>query len=663
MERALRDVRQSLGLIKGVVHAAGILDDALFTRTSQNDWQTVAGPKVDAALALDKVTQTDALSWFIVCSGLAGRFGNAGQAIYGSANAWLDAWAEDRQQRVDAGEASGTTRSIAWPLWDTPDGMQASQAVRSQITAAGLELLTPDAGLNIFARSLDVPLTTFAPIPGPLSAAQRVFLPGQEQTPANATATAPSPASRAAIGHDASARTAPRAAASQSERMTAVLGLLTAIMSDVTETDPSRIDHQASLDVYGLDSILVMEMSNKLNEVVPTLAKTALFEARSLHTLAELIVEEHPADVDQFIASKTPQATVDTASVTGPYDRDIASPTPVHAPVDQSAGMAAAPPTDHPPAGHGQAEPAQLARDDDIAIIGVAGRYPGSRDLSEFWDHLAAGHDLVTELPDRLANQISPADREAGLYARWGSFLDDVECFDPLFFGIAPRDAERIDPQERLFLQTAWHTLEDAGYTPQSLSGARDGGPRRRVGVTVGVMYGEYQFYGARHGAASPPTLTNSSYASIANRVSFCFDFDGPSFAVDSMCSSSLTSIHLAMQLIRSGDCDVAIAGGVNLSLHPYKYRTLCDLKFAATDGQCRSFGEGGDGYVPGEGVGAVLLKPVAQAMADGDHIYAVIKGSSVGHGARTAGYTVPNAEAQAAVIANAFERADVPVS
>ena len=155
--------------------------------------------------------------------------------------------------------------------------------------------------------------------------------------------------------------------------------------------------------------------------------------------------------------------------------------------------------------------------------------------------------------------------------------------------------------------------------------------------------------------------LANSSYASIANRVSYCFDLDGPSLAIDSMCSSSLTTIHLACQLLRAGGCHIAIAGGVNLSLHPYKYRMLCDMKFAATDGKCRSFGEGGDGYVPGEGVGALILRPLADAIADDNHIYAVIKGSDIGHGGRTSGYTVPNADAQSEVIRTAFQQSGLP--
>src|SRR5205814_990256 len=174
---------------------------------------------------------------------------------------------------------------------------------------------------------------------------------------------------------------------------------------------------------------------------------------------------------------------------------------------------------------------------------------------------------------------------------------------------ISPREAEYLDPQERLFLQCAYHALEDAGYTGELLAGQGGVG----VGVFVGVMYEEYQLYGAQAQARGKNIALAGNPASIANRVSYFFDWHGPSMAVDTMCSSSLTAIHLACQAIASGQCQAAIAGGVNVTIHPNKYLMLSQGKFAASDGRCRSFGSGGDGYVPGEGVGALVLKPLAQ--------------------------------------------------
>ena len=173
-------------------------------------------------------------------------------------------------------------------------------------------------------------------------------------------------------------------------------------------------------------------------------------------------------------------------------------------------------------------------------------------------------------------------------------------------------------------------------------------------------MYEEYQLYGAERTASGDPLAVSGSPASIANRVSYFCNFHGPSMAVDSMCSSSLTAIHLACDSLLAGSCEVALAGGVNLTLHPNKYLALAQGRFTSSSGRCESFGRGGDGYVPGEGAGAVLLKPLERAIADGDQIYGVIRGSALNHGGKTNGYTVPNPHAQAAVIARALARAGV---
>ena len=180
------------------------------------------------------------------------------------------------------------------------------------------------------------------------------------------------------------------------------------------------------------------------------------------------------------------------------------------------------------------------------------------------------------------------------------------------------------------------------------------------MGVFVGVMYEEYQLYGAQAQARGAGFALPGSASSIANRVSYFCGFHGPSLAVDTMCSSSLTAIHLACHSLQRGESRVALAGGVNLSVHPNKYLALSQGQFASSQGKCTSFGAGGDGYVPGEGVGAVLLKPLAQALADGDRIYGVIKGSAINHGGKTNGYTVPNPNAQAQVIGRALQESGV---
>ena len=314
-----------------------------------------------------------------------------------------------------------------------------------------------------------------------------------------------------------------------------------------------------------------------------------------------------------------------------------------------------------------QAAPAERGRpegDDTIAIVGVSGRYPKARDIEQFRSNLSLGLDCISEVPDSRWDHGSLFDPDRTMqgkcYARWGGFLDDVDRFDPLFFNISPRDAELMDPQERLFLETSWSALEDAGYCRSSL-----GSPQgdRSVGVFVGVMWGGYQLFGAEEFSKGRVVAANSSYWTIANRVSHYFDLSGPSFAVDSACSSSMTALHLACESLRKSECRMAIAGGVNLSLHPTKYLLLSQLGMLSSHGRCKSFGADADGYTPGEGIGAVVLKRTADALADGDTIRAIIRGSALNHDGRANAFSVPNPLAQARVIEEALRRSGLSAS
>ncbi|MCP5005329.1 MAG: type I polyketide synthase, partial [Planctomycetes bacterium] len=280
----------------------------------------------------------------------------------------------------------------------------------------------------------------------------------------------------------------------------------------------------------------------------------------------------------------------------------------------------------------------------DVAIIGMSGRYPKSRNLEEFWKNLSEGVNCVEEVPKERWNWEEYYDKEKGksgkIYTKWGGFLENIDKFDPLFFQISPREAEQMDPQERLFLEASYHAIEDAAYTPDSL------GKTRKIGVFVGVMNSRY--------------TPQPGYFSIANRISYLLNFQGPSMAVDTACSSSLTAIHLALESLYSGLSECAIAGGVNLIIDSVHYLGLTEMTMLSGGNECRSFGEQADGFVDAEGVGAIVLKPLRQAEEDGDHIYGVLKGSAVNAGGKTNGYTVPDPKAQAILVSEALERSRV---
>jgi amino acid adenylation domain-containing protein len=285
----------------------------------------------------------------------------------------------------------------------------------------------------------------------------------------------------------------------------------------------------------------------------------------------------------------------------------------------------------------------------DIAIVGISGRYPGARDLGALWTVLAGGKDCISEVPEDRWDWRHYQSGAAAHASKWGGFIAGFDEFDAAFFGLSAADARAIDPQERLVLEHAWAAVEDAGYTRASLVG-----PGRPGGVYAAVMYSDYQLFGATEEPGGERPLV-TSLASIANRVSHLLDLRGPSMTIETMCSSSLTAVHLACQDLRRGHTALAIAGGVNLSVHPSKYAMLSAGRLISRSARSESFGEGGAGYVPGEGVGVVVLKRLEDAERDRDHVHAVIVGSAINHGGRAHGYFAPSPNAQREVVEQAL--------
>lgn len=292
-----------------------------------------------------------------------------------------------------------------------------------------------------------------------------------------------------------------------------------------------------------------------------------------------------------------------------------------------------------------------------IAVIGLSCRFPQAENPQAFWELLRNGVDAITEVPsDRWdVDEFHSENPDPGkVTTRFGAFLDDVDLFDPAFFGISPREAARMDPQQRLLLEVSWEALENAFIPPPSLAGTR-------TGVFVGISSYDY----SRLQFNDPEMIdayagTGNAHSIAANRLSYVFDLRGPSMAVDTACSSSLVSVHLACQSLRSGESDLALAGGVNLILTPELTITFSQARMLSPDGHCKTFDANADGYVRGEGCGVVILKRLSDAMRDGDNVLALIRGSAVNQDGRSNGLTAPNGLAQQDVIRTALAQAQV---
>ncbi|MHA7652199.1 type I polyketide synthase [Mycobacterium sp. ML4] len=297
-----------------------------------------------------------------------------------------------------------------------------------------------------------------------------------------------------------------------------------------------------------------------------------------------------------------------------------------------------------------------------LAIVGIGCRFPGGADTPEdYWQLLCSGTDATRVVPDtrwNAARYHDPNPAKVGkMVTRRGGFLDEIDKFDPQFFGISPREANLLDPQQRLMLQTTWEALEDGGIPPNTLAGTD-------VGVFIGGFTLDYQLL-QNQGRTSryrfkTHSATGMMMTMLANRISFTFDFRGPSMTVDTACSSSLVAVHLAAQSIWNGESSLALAGGVNIMVGPNTAIAESKSGFLSPDGRCKAFDESADGYARGEGGAVVVIKPLEQALQDGDEIYAQILGTAVSQDGHTDGITVPSEEAQEAAITAALHRAGV---
>ncbi|MEI7568914.1 MAG: MupA/Atu3671 family FMN-dependent luciferase-like monooxygenase, partial [Alcaligenaceae bacterium] len=593
------------GQIDGVLHMAGVLRDGLIASQTHAMLSVVTGPKIQGAVNLERALNGLPLDFFVLFSSAA-TLGNLGQGLYAYASRYLDYFAQTREVKRKAGQCSGKTISIDWSLW-REGGMRASpEATEALWNQFGILPIETDSALEVlkYVVSTSFEHSRVLPLSG-----------NEQQILASFT--------QVSLPHSISSTMSQTPAAAALPQGVA-LEYLTSILANELKLSADQINPDDRFERYGVDSIMAMQLTRLLELDLGELPKTLFFECRTVGELAQRLQTDY---ANAF--SKNVSAQAQSEQPPQPQSQTQDQPAAVH----------------------------RNDQGDAIAIIGVSGRFPKAESLSEFWENLISGRDCIEEIPDdRFAwRHLYDSDhtRYGSLYAKWGGFISDVDKFDPLFFRISPREASFMDPQERIFLQTAWSCVESAGYAPSSLAG-------RNVGVYAGTMYGEYQLLGVEETERGNVLATASFYASVANRVSYALDLIGPSMALDTMCSSSLTAIHLAVQAIRSGDCEMAIAGGVNVSIHPNKFLTLSQGRFASTDGRCRSFGSGGTGYVPGEGVGAVLLKPLEKAIADGDNIWGVIRGSALSHGGRTSGYTVPNPVSQGLAISAAMARAGI---
>lgn len=647
VERLVAWIEAEVGPLKGVLHAAGTLRDAYLVTKDPATIDPVFAPKVAGALHLDAATRGLDLDFMVFFSSVAAVFGNAGQADYAGAHAFLDAFAEHRAAQVRRGERRGVTCSIAWPLW-AEGGMTVDAASLAALHRRfGTEPLPSRAGLRAFDRILSA---------GSLA---RVCVQHGEKPRIETLLRAFGEPRR-------EGDTIPIEAQAQAKDDEVLeewtIRFLKSALSDSTRMDAVQIQSNRKLEEYGLDSMLVVELTNRLEEAFGSLPKTLFFEHVDLRGVAGYLMSQHRAALLAAFAADQPEpAFVAPLVVASAHAED-----PPHVAVD---GDAAARHDVAPPAvASARAEDApRFAVDDeatarhDIAIVGLSLRYPKAEDQDAFWALLSQGRHAFEKIPASRWRHETLHHPERDVLGKTvvqtGAFLDDVDRFDPRYFRISQYEAELMSPEVRLFLQACVEAFEDAGYSREHLQ-ARYGGD---VAVLVGSMTNEYDLYGFQSMLMRGSLASGSYMGTIPNMVSYFYGFTGPSYFLTTMCSASSTCVHEAVHMLRAGRCKMALAGGVSLLLHPQKLIATSQEHFTTKTAEViRGYGLGADGTILGEGVGALVLKTLRDAERDGDHVYAVIKGTGISNAGVRNGFTVPNPSQQAAAIEMALADAGI---
>ena len=385
----------------------------------------------------------------------------------------------------------------------------------------------------------------------------------------------------------------------ETEKRQAIETWLTNRIAQRLQISPAEIDLKEPLASYGLDSLQIIEMSNELEAWLRRpVVPTIVYDFPTIEALAKQLASAE-ADAQQALVQTVRQV--------------------------------------------GSAEP--------VAIVGAGCRFPGAPNLQAFWQLLRDGQDAITEVP--LSRWDASLDNTSIRTIQWGGFLKQIDEFDPKFFGISPREAINMDPQQRLLLEVCWETLENAGLSVDKLADSQSG-------IFIGVSNGDYSRLQGSQINQDVYYGTGNAFSIAANRLSYLFDWHGPSWAMDTACSSSLVAVHQACASLRMGECNLALAGGVNLILDPQLTVTFSQAQMLATDGRCKTFDASADGYVRSEGCGVVALKRLSDAQRDGDSIFGVIRGSAVNQDGRSNGLTAPNSLAQQRVIRQALANAEI---
>lgn len=620
MQKGIESARREFGEIHGVFHAAGTVEHRGIFDKELESFEKVVNPKVRGTLIVDELLGESSLDFICYFSSAAAILGDFGSCDYAVGNRFLMSYSRYRNSLEEQNALLGKTFVINWPVWRDGGMHLEGDDNENYLKASGQRYLETEEGLSIFENILAQSKTQFLVIAGQKSMVHR-FLKLKGEQEQKGRVVIPSSSEPLKEG-------APEIEDYIIEEY--IEKELKEMISLLHNLPVERLDAEEHLMEYGFDSINLFDFAGKIDEAYGVdITPSSLLGYSTIAKITEYLVMDHKEALVRYYSKKIEQ---DNPGAFASASRKVEV---TEHDKKQSTGLNIT--------GHAE------KMSEPIAIIGMSGRFPQADSVDELWQNLRDKKEAITEVPGERWNWRDyygdPHDEPGKSNSKWGGFMTDIARFDPLFFKISPKEAHIMDPCQRIFLEEAWHALEDAGYMGDSIKGCS-------CGVYVGIEEGEYGFMARQAGH-----FYSNQNAVLSARIAYALDLKGPNLSITASCSSGLVALHQACQAIVNGDCEMALAGGVNLLVSSGVHVGMSQLDLLSPTGKSYVFDNRADGLVPAEAVGVVVLKPLSQAIRDNDRIYGTIKGSGVNYNGKGHGMMAPNPVRQAELINQTFDR------